>query len=437
MRKKIVLLLAAVLAAFTVQAPAAFAWQPKENAVFNVPKPWGTVKQRNTIINKVEAAINHAKPGSTILIATYLFDKRSSVNALIDACKRGVSTRVILDGHIDNKSSRTLIRALNGDNLNPDGSGHPHTGPCGRPLAGRLKAEAKPFTRQQVLASVEDPTAARPTWGSDQSYVKKCQRSCRGNGASMHGKFYAFSRTGKANNVVMVSSSNLNDGGAGRGWNDLYTFKERPAQFAGYERVHLEMTDENRVGRGQGPSYTVDEGPYTSRFFPWPGAGRHGDPVMKDLNKVRCHGPMGRTQIHVSQFWIKGARGSYIVNKLLSLAHHGCAVSFIYGAPSIDIATRLRNAAKHHLIALYDSRWDFNHNHEVDVRTHCKYVLVKGVFGADQHAYEVMTGTANWNPGSLEKGDENTLNINSAPAYNQYIHNWTTIRHHSRKLPYH
>ena len=39
----------------------------------------------------------------------------------------------------------------------------------------------------------------------------------------MHSKFYLFSRTGASQHVVMVSSSNLNRGGAVLGWNDMYT----------------------------------------------------------------------------------------------------------------------------------------------------------------------------------------------------------------------
>ena len=78
-------------------------------------------------------------------------------------------------------------------------------------------------------------------------------------------------------------------------------------------------------------------------------------------------------------FW-KGARGNYITDKLFSLARNGCKVSIIYGAPSRDMADRLREAARRDLVSVYDSRWDFNDDGFNEVRTHCKYVLVRGSY---------------------------------------------------------
>ena len=46
-----------------------------------------------------------------------------------------------------------------------------------------------------------------------------------------------------------------------------------------------------------------------------------------------------------------------------------------------------------------------------------------------------MTGTQNWVSGSLNRGDENSLNINLASAYKAYIGDWSRIRNHSRRLP--
>ena len=109
MSKKIVVWLALAMAAILVQVPTATqvagAYAPAEGAVFNVPAPWGTAEQRNRIINKVNGAIEHAAPGSTVLVATYLFDRRKSVDALIAACRNGASVRVILDGNIASSAS--------------------------------------------------------------------------------------------------------------------------------------------------------------------------------------------------------------------------------------------------------------------------------------------------------------------------------------------
>jgi phosphatidylserine/phosphatidylglycerophosphate/cardiolipin synthase-like enzyme len=423
-------------------------------ATFNVPRPWGNQAAHVRIVKHVEKAIRHTRPTKAdprpiILITSYLLDRTTSVDAMVAACRRGVSVRVLLDHDIVNRNSKRLIRTLNGDNVrdrNHDGKPDRKAkrGRCNRPLhrhhhrvagaAGRPIAEQAPFTDRQARRSADRPTHASVTWGRDRSYVKRCKGSCRGGGGNMHSKFYAFSHTGHVRNVVMVSSSNLNRGGAYAGWNDLYTVRNRPKSFAAYVRIHREMTNDRRAGRGK---VEVRDGPFTSRFFPMRHAGKRTDPTLADLNKIRCHGPLGHTKIHISMFYWKGRRGNYLASKLLNLARHGCRVSILYGAPSRALAERLRNAARRHLINLWDTRWDHNGDGYNEVRTHAKYVLVRGRYGKDRRAWRVMTGTQNWVAGSLSLSDENSLNIALKSAYKQYRRDWTMIRKHSRRLPYH
>ena len=448
-KRKLLLLLALVLSASIVGVPAVNAYEPASGATFNVPRPWGSDAEKYRLVRKVEEAIRRTPgptahdPEPTIMVATFLFDRRQSVDALIDACRRGVSVRVIMDGDVDTRVAKRLVAKLNGDNVtddNHDGKpdSRPRTGRCGRPLhqgkQAALRTRTRPLSGPSLRASLAAPSADEVTWGKDKSYVKKCSGSCRGAGGNMHTKFYLFNRTGSARNVVIVSSSNLNAGGAVRGWNDMWTMKGRPKSYAAYAAIHREMTDDKRAGTGK---VEVVDGPFTSRFFPMRNAGKRRDPTMQDLNKVRCTSSLGRTQINVSMFYWAGTRGNYIATKLLSLARNGCHVSIIYGAPSVQIAERLRTAAGNGLIDLWDSRWDFDHNHEVDVRTHAKYFLVKGTYAGDRSARLVSTGSQNWVAGSLSKGDENTLNIRLAGAYAAYMRDWNMIRNHSRKLPYH
>ena len=105
------------------------------------------------------------------------------------------------------------------------------------------------------------------------------------------------------------------------------------------------MTDDDRAGDGK---VEVVDGPFTSRFFPMRHAGKRRDPTLQDLNKIRCSSALGRTQVNVSMFYWKGTRGNYLLDKLLSLSRSGCHVSIIYGAPSVQIAERLRDAARIH-----------------------------------------------------------------------------------------
>ena len=165
-------------------------------------------------------------------------------------------------------------------------------------------------TFASVDAQLDDPV----TWGRDGSYVKRCNPSCRTNEGNMHTKMFVFSRTAGASDVVMVSSSNLNRGGATLGWNDMYVIKDRPKSYGEYVRVHRVMTAGTPA-----PTSVIEiiDGPYTSRFFPIRNAGRNKDPVLKDLNKVRCRSALGRTRINISMFFWKGTRGNYITDQAL------------------------------------------------------------------------------------------------------------------------
>lgn len=397
MTKKLITLLIVALVASTVWAPAANAYAPGEGPIFNNPK--GGYASKFRLQTHVEKAVRSTKRGQTILISTYLLDRRQSADALINARGRGVSVHVVLDGAIDTAHSRRLQRVLNRDNGNQG-----------------------------------------KEWGPDDSYVVQCAGSCRGGGAkkNMHSKFYAFSRTGTASNVVMVSSANLNRGGATLGWNDLFTIVGKAAIFAKYHQIHDEMSRD----RVDGNPYVVQRvGRFESQFFPKRSATRATDPTYQALSKVRCRGAdggagrSGRTAINISMFYWGGERGEYLARKLLQLNRDGCIVSVIYGAPTNDLAAMLRKSAHNGGINLYDSRYDRNNDGMVDLRVHTKYLLINGNYGSDNSSWQVFTGSQNWVKGSLTGGDEVTLQVTSRPAYARYLKNWNFVRvHGARKI---
>lgn len=429
----------------TGASPAVAATSPTMESYFNTPYPWGSKAQRLRIINRINAAITNTPKRSTtapnpiIIISTFLLDKADSVDALIAACRRGVSVRVIMDADIEAGNAARLTKALNGDNRTDtngngridEGDAPPKTGKCGSDLpAARTTSTTDPLLSARVAES--DPLR----WGGDRSYAKKCAGSCRGpgDGGNVHSKFFLFSRTGTHRNVVMTSSSNLNRGGANTGWNDLMVFNERPAMFDFYSDIHRKMTDEDVVGDNERPQLQV--GPVLTRFFPWRGISRDEDPVVRDIRRIKCTGgAWGRTTIHVSMFYWSGRRGEYIAEELLNKARNGCRVSVVYGAPSPTVAGKLRDAARAGRITLYDSRWDFDEDGHYEIRTHGKYILVKGKYGDDAAARMVMTGSANWVSGSLNLADEVTVNVKSASRYASYLDNWQTIVAHSRRIP--
>ena len=88
-----------------------------------------------------------------------------------------------------------------------------------------------------------------------------CRKSCRSIGKPNHTKYFTFTRTGKARNVVMVSSSNLNRGGALKGFNDLYVMKGRPGLLHDFSRLHRSMAQDT-TGDGRDHFLKFRRGPY-------------------------------------------------------------------------------------------------------------------------------------------------------------------------------
>jgi predicted outer membrane repeat protein len=399
-RVRAIQVLVTVLVALALSAPAAAAFEPPEGAVFNEPR--GTVAARWRIVHTVDDAIRGAQPGSRVLITSYYFDSVSSANALIDAHARGVRVQVVVDGiHATTKQPLRIAEKVNADNIDP-ATGLPP-----------LDAEGNPLR-----------------WGPDNSFVVFCQNSCRNVGGAMHSKFYAFSETGTAKDVVMVSSSNLNTGGAVKGWNDLYVIKGRPDVLADYAAIHAEMAED--TARDGDHYREFVRGEYTSRFFPRPGG---GDPTMEDLSNIRCKGATdgsgrnGRTAINISMFTWFQERGIRIARRVAELGRLGCSVVVIYGAPGVDVRNILRDAARRGHIKVWNSRRLDNGL----VRTHEKYYMVNGVYGADTSSWRVHTGSQNWVSLS-NHADENTLNIESRAAYAQYLRNWAQVRNSSTRV---
>ena len=443
MRRVVVFLLAALLSSSWVPAEAR-GYEPDAGVTFNTPHPWGGPAERAKIVLKVEQAIRHIRPSERdphpqLLIAAYLFDRQASANALIGACRRGVSVRVIIDSHVVSRPFRRIVTALNADNVpdaNHDGvpDHRPRSGPCNRPL----HRKADPGTghgiplmsAREVRQSLREPKGTPVQWGKDGSYVLKCSGSCRGApDANMHAKIYAFSTVGTADNVVMLASTNLNGGGVNTGWNDLYVMKDRPKTFAFVRDMHREMTKQVHAGR---QLVQLVDGPFTMRFFPMIGVGRARDPLMVDLRKIRCTSEFGPTQLYIQQFWWNGPRGVNIWNKVRSLAVNGCKVHIIFGAVDRHLQDRMRAARRAGLIDLYNSRVDTNGDGIANTRSHMKSLAIRGTYAGNRRYAGVWTGTANWATGSLTRGDEVTLNVESAQLYRRYMAQWFVVRRHSR-----
>jgi phosphatidylserine/phosphatidylglycerophosphate/cardiolipin synthase-like enzyme len=393
--KRLILGLVAATFSLTVMPSAQAASTPSPGAVFNSPQGTTTAKYR--IAEHILDAVDASPRGSVIHIVSYLMDYPNAVTRLVAARNRGVGIQIVFDGDVETPQSANLAARFNRDNLPPVGS--------------------------------------RPTPGPDNSFVYFCQGSCRGGGrGNMHTKFYLFSQSGAASDVVMVGSANLNKGGAVGGWNDMYTVVGRSVLYQRFVGVFNEMSEDTANDHDPASDFTV--GRYRSRFFPRTDVTHATDPVIQDLADVGCRTPAGRngrTLINISMFRISDTRGRYIVDRLLRLARDGCDVNIIYGAPSREMATYLKPFARRGLIRLYDSRWDRDRDGVPELRTHEKYMLINGRVGNDPEAHIVHNGSMNWGVGSLTAGDELLFTIYST-AWTSYYDNWNFVRSQSRRV---
>jgi hypothetical protein len=82
-----------------------------------------------------------------------------------------------------------------------------------------------------------------------RSYAKTCIDSCRGQGGAAHSKFYLFSKTGKAKNVVMQGSANLTVAGAVNQWNDLDTWVDNKQLYKFAAHVYHQMWQDQPVAQ--------------------------------------------------------------------------------------------------------------------------------------------------------------------------------------------
>ena len=254
------------------------------------------------------------------------------------------------------------------------------------------------MTARQTRQSLSEPTAREVTWGTDGSYVLRCSGSCRGApDANMHSKIYAMSNSGTANNVVMVSSSNLNGGGAKLGWNDLVVMKNRPATFDFLVRMHRLMTAQRHAGRRAARAHRRSlhdaDLPDRRRQGQRPAPeGPAQDQVLQRLRPDLAAHPAVLVERLPRQLPL-GQDPQPGSGRLQGQDHHRRR-----RPPPRQEDARRRRAG---LIEFWDSRIDTDDDGYVNTRTHMKSIAVRGTYGTNRRYHGVWTGTANWSNGSL------------------------------------
>jgi hypothetical protein len=333
-------------------------YSPAPGVVFNAAL--GRREDRNRVFGKIIAAINHAPARSRIRIMSWNIMSRTAVDALIRAQLRGVKVRVLMD-------NTNLVDIPN-------------------PGFVRLKATLK--RNNQKL-----PQRRR-------SYAKTCIDSCRGQGGAAHSKFYLFSKTGKAKNVVMQGSANLTVAGAVNQWNDLYTWIDNKQLYRFGVHTYHEMWQDEPVAQ---QFVEKDTGKDLWGFTPLVGpGGRTADPVQDLLSKVQCLGATdgagkgGRTVIRAAPDVMRNERGMAIAARLKELYAQGCDVRIAYTVMGVAIFRFLNQPTARGVVPKKHLVQDFDGDGEFDNYFHLKALTINGVWGGITGAWLTLNGSSNW-----------------------------------------
>ena len=347
-------------------------WTPEEGAKFNVPRADKTANMLR-LEHQVIGAIRHARKNSLIRFAMFSFDRKPVADALIDAKRRGVSVQVLVNDHEVTHAQRMLRRRL--------GTNRHH-----------------------------------------KNWIYQCKNGCRSSGENLHSKFFLFSHTGGARNVVMTGSVNMKLNGAKNQYNDLWTINDREKLFSLFD-TYFRQLKRDQVAK---PTYWSEAVGRMKLFVtPYPNYNARRDPIMRILRKVKCHGARGhtgnhgRTVIHVVMHSWGEDRGEYIARRLRNLYGNGCDVKLLYGFAGARMRRELARPTRRGLVPIRSTGYDTNSDGELDLYTHQKNLTISGHYEDDRSTNIVVTGSSNWTVDGMH-GDEMIFKINGMRAYPAY-----------------
>ncbi|MFF0794903.1 phospholipase D-like domain-containing protein [Streptomyces spiralis] len=412
------LLAVAALATATAVVPApAHAATPVSTAYFNNPN---IADQKSVIQDQIVSLINGAPAGSLVRMAMFYADDPTIPNALVAAKNRGVNVQAVFS----NKETGTA-----------------------------------PY---QTLVSELGTNLSASSWVLACGAGRGCigQRTLGSTEAINHNKFFLFSSTNGAGDVVVQSSANLHTGRDGLGgWNNALMLVGNTAIYNAYSGYFSDLKAQKR----NDDYYNTGRVPVTSgnakiHFYPRhessgassPYSDPSTDTVETVLDHVKCTGntKVGtndgthRTIIRVAMDIFSR---SYLAQKLAALDNQGCYVEV---AETYDPTDSNQNAAMSALLKATSSAYNGVAVHyyctnnaasgsqkdHTNVWIHSKYIQVEGNYYDGPDRSITWTGSANFSYNSLRQSDETILQYeDTSPAaagsvFDAYRTNFRTIR---------
>lgn len=390
-----------VVASGVAAGPGTALAAPTTHAVFN--NPVGTAAEQQAIQNEVVGLVNGAPTGSTIRVSMFYATDATIPNALVAAKNRGVNVQAIFDAkELDNPGTYPVLATGLGTNL--AASSWLLVCPAGRGCIGNR--------------TLGDVTSLN------------------------HNKFFLFSSTGGASNVVVQSSANLHTGRDGlRGWNAALVLVGNTGiynAYAGYfGDLKARVANNNYYDTGRPP---VTSGDAKVHFYPRQESNGepYNDPaedtIMTVLDNVQCTGSSvvgtqdgtHRTIIRVNMTIFSR---SYLATKLWDLDNAGCYVEVVmrYNPGSSAEATSMRNLLRSTNSA-YGGPVVKYYCQSDSVWTHAKYLQVEGKYYGGPDRTITWSGSHNWSYNSLRQADEALLQLEDSAVFAAFRTNFRTVR---------
>ena len=350
----------------TVTSYAAADPVPRTGPIFN--SPVGGAAKRDAISTRIGRLVAGTPKGGRISVAMYHFSSLDTASQLVAAARRGVSVQVVLDYESRSYAAyRRLRRGLGGN-------------------------------------------TGKPSW------VVVCDedRGCIGPEFN-HNKFFLFSSTGGARDMVVQTSANATDGARDTQWNDALVLQD-DAVYAAYLAYFRDLAAQRHTADYH---RSVQAGKYRLDFFPW----AKGDPVSQALDQVSCAGGT-RVRLSLGHFtW------GPIARRLWKLDDAGCRVQIVF-----DIVGPV---AIHALTA----KGGRNGNPETRYLTeggrttyaHSKYLLIDGTYqGRPQKV--VFTGSNNYTRVGFHGHDEAMITVADPQLETEYAANFDAVFAHGHTV---
>jgi phosphatidylserine/phosphatidylglycerophosphate/cardiolipin synthase-like enzyme len=347
---------------------------PAEEAVFTS----GGGQPDLAIEDRLVALIEAAEPEAQIRASFAYLDQRRVADTLIDAHKRGVDVRVVLDernqveeagGWHWNGAVASLIEVLGADRVIACG------GADSPPDGGGCIAREKQHNAFLLVSSTCDGSSAIVAQTS--AYLTKAQLSRR-------------------DNLVVIRGDD--------------------ALHAAYLEYWRDLARQN----ADDTYYRIIDGDKATRLFLFPRASSGGgtrDPATDTIynllhDNVVC---AGGTRVRLAMSYWSTGRG-YLVDQLDRMAGAGCDVRIVANPDSTDdaVASALRAAFDAEHLAFLPG-------------VHHKYLLVDGSYGDDQTARLVWTGTQDFTASALRSNDEVILRLDDAAFHDRFLADWNAM----------